>query len=272
MKQEYPDGPRINLPLVIIGQMLPRFFPFDPLGFGLGIARQFGDIAYYRVGPLRVYQLSHPDLARQVLVEQPEKFDKPKLMKRAFRPFAGEGLLTSDGAFWKQQRKLMAPAFHHRQLEIYSDVMVTHALRMAESFTDGEIREIGAEMAKLTLGIVVKSLFGAELPPEAGDISRSMNAVFDAASQRVNSVLQLPSWLPTSRKRRTLAKLDAMFQTIIRARRASADSHDDLLSVLLAAVDEDSGARMSDQQLRDEMMTFFLAGHETTAVALTWIW
>ena len=236
-------------------------------------------MAYYKLGPLRVYQLSHPDLARQVLVEQPEKFHKPKLMKRAFRPFAGEGLLTSDGAFWKQQRKLMAPAFHHRQLEVYSDVMVTHALRMVESFADGEVREVGVEMAKLTLGIVVKSLFGADLPPEAGDISRSMNAVFDAASQRVNSVLQIPSWLPTSRnrrERRTLAKLDAMFQTIIRARRASVErsgeSRDDLLSVLLAAVDEDSGAGMSDQQLRDEMMTLFLAGHETTANALTWIW
>src|SRR5712692_4249081 len=157
MKREYPDGPRINLLLAIIGQMLPKIFPFDPLGFGLSVARQFGDIAYYHVGPLHVYQLNHPDLARQILVEQPEKFVKPRLIKRAFRPFAGEGLLTSDGALWKQQRKLMQPAFHHSQLAMYGAVMVAHALHMIDSFEDGKVLEISAEMPKLTLGIVVKS-------------------------------------------------------------------------------------------------------------------
>ena len=275
MKQEHPDGPRINFPLVIIGQMLPAFFPFDPLAFGLSIARQFGDIAYYHVGPLHVYQLNHPDFARQILVEQPEKFHKPKWLKRAFRSFAGEGLLTSDGAFWKRQHKLMQPAFHHRQLAVYGEVMVAHAIRMVETFVDGQVRDIGAEMAKLTLGVVVKALFGADLPLEADEIRGSMLAVLDAANHRLNSVLQLPSWVPTRRnlrERRALAKLDAMLHILIQTRRTSGESRDDLLSVLLAAVDEDSGARMSDQQLRDEMMTLFLAGHETTANALTWTW
>jgi cytochrome P450 len=255
--------------------MLPAFFPFDPLAFGLSIARQFGDIAYYHVGPLHVYQLNHPDLARQVLVEQPEKFHKARLIKRAFRPFAGEGLLTSDGALWKQQRKLMQPAFHQRQLAGYGDVMVAHATHMVESFGDGQVCEINEEMAKLTLGVVVKSLFGADFPRETGEIGRSMLAVLDAANQRLNSVLQVPSWVPTRRhlrERRALAKLDAMLQILIQARRTSGESRDDLLSVLLAAVDEDSGAQMSDRQLRDEMMTLFLAGHETTASALTWTW
>jgi cytochrome P450 len=102
MKQKYPDGPRINLPLAIVGQMLPAFFKFDPLAFGMGMARKYGDIAYYHLGPLRVYQLNHPDLVRQVLVEHPEKFRKPRLVKRAFRPFAGNGLLTSDGELWRR--------------------------------------------------------------------------------------------------------------------------------------------------------------------------
>jgi cytochrome P450 len=275
MKRRYPDGPRINLLLAIIGQMLPRFFPFDPLAFGLNNARQFGDIAYYHVGPLQVYQLNHPDLARQILVEQPEKFHKSRLIKRAFRPFAGEGLFTSDGALWRQQRKLMQPAFHHRQLAAYGDVMVAHALNMVESFGDGQVREINAEMVKLTLSVVVKSLFGADFTREAEDVGRLMLAVLDAANQRVNSAFSLPSWVPTRRnlrERRALAKLDAMLHTLIQTRRTSGESRDDLLSVLLAAVDEDSGARMSDRQLRDEMMTLFLAGHETTANALTWTW
>src|SRR5262249_46901989 len=149
MKRKYPDGPRLKLPLVIIGQMLPNWFPFDPLDFGLGIARQFGDIAHYKVGPLHVYQLSHPELARQILAERPEKFHKARLIKRAFRPFAGEGLFTSDGALWKQQRKLIQPAFHHHQLAVYAGVMVDHATRMMDSFVDGEIRDISAEMTKL---------------------------------------------------------------------------------------------------------------------------
>jgi cytochrome P450 len=275
MKRRYPDGPRINLLLAIIGQMLPRFFPFDPLAFGLNNARQFGDIAYYHVGPLQVYQLNHPDLARQILVEQPEKFHKSRLIKRAFRPFAGEGLFTSDGALWRQQRKLMQPAFHHRQLAAYGDVMVAHALNMVESFGNGQVREIDAEMVKLTLSVVVKSLFGADFTREAEDVGRLMLAVLDAANQRVNSAFSLPSWVPTRRnlrERRALAKLDAMLHTLIQTRRTSGESRDDLLSVLLAAVDEDSGARMSDRQLRDEMMTLFLAGHETTANALTWTW
>ena len=252
---------------------MPKRFSFDPLTFGLGVARQFGDIAHYKLGPLHVYQLNHPELVRQILVERPEKFHKARLIKRAFRPFAGEGLVTSDGALWKQQRKLMQPAFHHRQLAAYADVMVPHAVRMMDSFVDGESRDIGAEMTKLTLGIVVKSLFGADLPREASQVSRSMLVILDAANQRLSSVLRVPSWIPTGRnlrERRALADLDAMLQILIRTRRASGDGHDDLLSLLLAAVDEDSGARMSDQQLRDEMMTLFLAGHETTANALTW--
>jgi cytochrome P450 len=197
------------------------------------------------------------------------------LVKRAFQPFAGEGLLTSDGSLWKQQRKLMQPAFHPRSLASYAAVMVAQSQSLMGSFVDGETRDIGADMPKLTLGIVVKSLFGGDLPPGAIEISRAMPAVLDAANQRLNSVLRIPSWLPTARnlrEKRAVADLDDLLQTLIRNRRASGESHEDLLSVLLAAVDEDGGAGMSDRQLRDEMMTLFLAGHETTASALTWTW
>jgi cytochrome P450 len=275
MKQEQPDGPRINIPLLIMGQMLPRLFPLDPLGFGVEVARSYGDIAHYRLGPLHVYQLNHPDLIRQMLVEEPENFHKPKLMKRVFGPFAGEGLFTSDGAFWKRQRSLMQPAFHQRHLAAYGDVMVAQALGMIEGFADGEFREIGAEMAKLTLRIVVRTLFGSDLPREAEDIGAPMVAVLDAANNRMNNLLRLPSWVPTQRnirEKRAIARLDAILDSLIRARRASGEDSDDLLSRLLAAVDEESGAGMSDQQLHDEMMTLFLAGHETTASALTWAW
>ena len=275
MSRGYPPGPRVNLLLALLTQLLPRWFPFDPLEFNLTLGREFGDIAYYRVGPLRVYQLNHPNLARQILVEQPEKFQKAQLIKHAFRPFAGNGLLTSDGALWRQQRKLIQPAFHHRQLATYADVMVAHALRMVDSWRDGEVREIGSEMTKLTLGIVLKSLFGAEMTRDAAGIRMLMATVLDASNNRINSAVRIPDWVPTRRnlrERRSLAKLDRMLQEMIRARRESNADGGDLLSALLSAVDADDGTRMSDRQLRDEIMTLFLAGHETTANALTWTW
>src|SRR5215813_12065141 len=142
--------------------MFPQRFPFDPLEFGLSIRRDFGDIAHYSVGPLHVYQLAHPDYARQILVEEPEKYHKARLIKQAFGPFAGEGLLTSDGALWKRQRKLIQPAFHHGQLVRYAAVMVEHATRMSDSFAAGMQVEVPEEMAKLTLAIVVQTLFGAD--------------------------------------------------------------------------------------------------------------
>jgi len=261
--------------LAVVAQMLPKWFPFDPLDFHLTLGREFGDVAYYRVGRYRVYQLNHPDLARQILVEQPEKFQKAQFVKRAFRPFAGNGLLTSDGALWRQQRKLMQPAFHHKQLAAYAEVMVGQALRTVDSWRDGEVREIGAEMTKLTLGIVVKALFGAEVPRGGEGIGRLMATVLDASNQRINSAVQVPDWVPTPRnrrERRSLAELDLILQDMIRARRASSSEGGDLLSALLSAVDADDGTRMSDRQLRDEMMTLFLAGHETTANALAWTW
>ena len=261
--------------LAVIGQMLPRLFPFDPLAFGLAVAREFGDIAHYSLGPLHVYQLNHPDFARQILVEQPEKFHKARLIKRAFRPFAGDGLLTSDGALWKRQRRLMQPAFHHGHLVTYGAVMVEYAARMADMFRDGQRLDVDAAMSKLTLRIVVKTLFGGDVAGEAEEVGRLMVSVLDAANQRLNSALQLPSWVPMARnlrEKRALARLDEILQGLIATRRSSREQANDLLSALLGATDEDSGSGMSDQQLRDEMMTLFLAGHETTAMALTWTW
>jgi cytochrome P450 len=250
-------------------------FPFDPLAWGLDVSRQYGDITHYSLGPLHVYQLSHPDFARQILIEQPDKFYKPRLLKRAFRPFAGDGLLTSDGALWKQQRKLMQPAFHHVQLMTYGAIMVKHTVQMIDLLENGKVLEIQAEMAKLTLAIVVDSLFTGDVTREAEEIGRLMSAVLDAANERLNSILRMPSWMPTGRNRhekRALARLDQILQPLITARRASHENSTDLLSILLTATDEESGVQMSDRQLRDEMMTLFLAGHETTATALTWTW
>jgi cytochrome P450 len=274
-KSEYPDGPRINVPLALLAQMLPAVFRFDSLAFTLSVSRKYGDIAYYRFGPLDVYHLCHPDLAQQILVEQPEKFRKPELLRHAFGPFAGEGLLTSEGAVWKQQRKLMQQAFHHRQLAAHGNVMVAQTRGMMDAFAEGQVHEISSEMAELTLNIVAKCLFGAELPSELKEIRGAMVAMLAAASRRVNGILRLPPWAPTAgniMERRALTKMDVLLRELVEGRRSLKKQRDDLLSVLVTATDEASGGGMTDKQLRDEMLTLFLAGHETTANALTWTW
>jgi len=276
MKRRFPNGPTISFTRAVIGQIFPSKHPLDPLAFYLGTARDYGDIAYFRLGPLRIYLLNHPELIRQVLVEQAPKFHKPSLVKRGARLSLGRGLLTSDGLLWKQQRKLIQPAFRHDRLAAeYGDVISEYADRMVSSFEDGEVRSIDDDMGKLTLAIVVKSLFGEELSRDAGEISELLLAVADAANERLNSPFGLLSWIPTRRnlrERRALARFDEIIRVLIRTRRQSVKQREDLLSALLSAADADTGARMSDGQLRDEMMTLFLAGQDTTAHALTWTW
>jgi cytochrome P450 len=276
MKRRSPNGPTISFPRAVIGQLFPSKYPFDPLAFNLGLAREYGDIAYFRFGPLRVYQLNHPELIREILVEQAPKFHKPGLLKRGFRRILGEGLLTSDGLLWKQQRKLIQPAFRHDRLAAaYGDVISAYAERMVNSFEDGEVRSIDEDMGRLTLAVVVKALFGEELSRDAGEIGELLLAVTDAASARLNAALRLPSWMPTRRnlrEGRAAARLFQIIRVLIRTRRQSAGQREDLLSVLLSAADADTGERTSDRQLRDEMMTLFLAGQDTTAHALTWTW
>jgi cytochrome P450 len=276
VRRRTPDGPKINPLLALAAQAFPRLLPFDPQAFYLHIARTFGDLAYYSAGPLKVYQVNHPDLIRQVLVDRADKFHKARFITRGLEPLAGNGLLTSDGDLWRQQRKLMQPAFHHKHVASYAEVMVGHTTRMLESFREGEVREIHADMMKLTLGVVVKSLFGTDLTDDGDHVGQLMTTVLDATNARIINAFQIPYWVPTwrhLRERRAIRELDAILRRMIEARRASAsDPRGDLLSLLFAARDEESGARMSERQLRDEMMTLFLAGHETTANALTWTW
>jgi cytochrome P450 len=276
MKRRFPKGPAVSFPRAVIGQIFPSKYSLDPLAFYLGAAREYGDIAYFRMGPLRIYLLNHPELIRQVLVEQAPKFNKPGLVKLGARRSLGKGLITSDGPLWKQQRKLIQPAFRHERLAAaYGDVISAHAERMVSSFEDGEVRSIDDDMGKLTLAIVVKALFGEELTRDAGEIGDLLLAVADATNERLNSPFGLLSWIPTRRnlrEKRALARFDEIIRVFIRTRRQSAEQREDLLSALLSAADAETGAGMSDQQLRDEMMTMFLAGQDTTAHALTWTW
>jgi cytochrome P450 len=244
----------------------------DPLSIMPKLAREYGDIVTMRYYNFRVYFVSHPDYIEQVLVSDNRKFIKGRVLRKNKQLF-GNGLLTSEGDFWLRQRRLAQPAFHRARIASYGGTMVRYAERLLAEWKDREERDIHAEMMRLTLQIVAKTLFDADVDGEAKQVGRALVALMEFNSD-FRKLLLTPTWLPTPRKiRATIAtwRLDKIIFRFIAERRASGKDSGDLLSMLLAARDED-GSRMTDRQLRDEAITIFLAGHETTANALSWTW
>jgi cytochrome P450 len=241
----------------------------DLLGLYTRCAREYGDVALLRFGLRRVWVVSHPDLIEQVLTSR--NFTKHYAL-RMNRLLLGNGLLSSEGDFWLRQRRLMQPAFQRDKVAGYADVMVEYSERWAGNWRDGEVRNAHADMRQLTMEIAAKTLFGADALGQGPAVAQALVAVMDNFSRRLFSVLQLPETVPTPgnlRARRAVRRLDAILYKLIEQRRTG-EPRDDLLSILLHARDDQDGTGMTDQQLRDEAMTLFLAGHETTALALTY--
>lgn len=245
---------------------------FDPVQFARQMSDEYGGFVRNKFGMIEIFQIADPDLAHEVLVQRTAEFYKGNVMYRVLKPFLGNGLLTSEGDFWKRQRKLAQPAFHYKRIASYSDTMVQHTQQLLQDWHTGETRMIDREMMKVTLGIVNKTLFNVDISAEADRIGEAMTVILHAADDNMNAVVALPSWMPTPKRlhqKRMVAQLDAIIQRFISERRQSQHDEGDLLSMLLLAKDDD-GQGMSDQQLRDEVMTMFLAGHETTANTLMW--
>ena len=220
-----------------------------------------------------LYLLSNPDHIEQVLVRDNRNFIKARLT-RSELSILGNGLLTSDGDFWRRQRRLAQPAFHRERVENYAGTMVSYTQRMLEGWRYGETRDVHHEMMRLTLEIVAKTLVDADITEDAEGVGEALGAVMSHFSDQGNGVFlrMLPDSVPTPsnlRFRRAQQRLEKFIYAIIEERRRSGRDTGDLLSMLLHARDED-GDSMSDEQLRDEMMTIILAGHETTALALSW--
>lgn len=254
------------------GQMIA--FRRDPLAFLARLAREYGDVAQFRVGPQRAFLLNHPELIRDVLVTHHERFHKGRALQRAKR-LLGEGLLTSEGAHHRRQRRLAQPAFHRQRINSYGSVMAECAERAAGRWRDGETVDISHEMMRLTLAIVGKTLFDADVESEADEVGEALSEVMELFGYLLLPYTELLENLPLPQVRRfnrARARLDAVIYRIIEERRRSGVDRGDLLSMLMLAEDEEGGPRMSDEQLRDEALTLFLAGHETTANALTWAW
>ncbi len=264
----------------------PTFKAERPFGHLLGLRRNLleylqrvaeacGEVGYFKAGPMRIYLLNNPEHIKDVLVTHHKNFVKSRGLQLAKR-ILGEGLLTSEGEFHLRQRRLVQPAFHRQRLEGYGEVMCAQARRMCEGWHDHAEVDVAEEMMRLTLAIVGKTLFGANVEEEADEIGQALTAAMGLFSRLTNPLAEILEKLPLPsniRFFRAKHRLDATIYRIIAERRTSGEDRGDLLSMLLMAQDEEGdGGRMTDLQVRDEAMTLFLAGHETTAIALTWTW
>jgi cytochrome P450 len=241
----------------------------DPFGLATRCGREYGDVVRLRFGTLTFYLLLNPRDIEYVLRGNHRNFTKDK-GTRLLSPLLGQGLLTSEGDYWRRQRRLAQPAFQLDQIQKYSDVMVAYTERAIDRWQTGETRDIHADMMRLTLEIVGQTLFSADVGGYADQVGRDMDIImkhFASMFGMIPLLHRLP--LPRNfRFRRAVRDLDQIIYDTINQRRSGRTGGDDLLGRLLAAQDED-GSRMTDRQLRDELVTLFLAGHETTALALS---
>ncbi len=248
-----------------------RSFRKNPTEFLTKLSK-LGDVSAFKVGKIPAFLVNHPDLIRDLLVTNHSKFIKGRALQRA-KGLLGEGLLTSEKEFHLRQRRMIQPAFHRARINEYAKSMIEFGEKMSGEWRDGESRDIDKEMMRLTLWIVGKTLFSANVEDEAMQVGKAMTTIvsmFNFMLLPFSEILEkLP--LPPIRKLKKARKtLDEVIYKIIDERRASGEDKGDLLSMLLLAQDEETGGAMTDKQVRDECLTLFLAGHETTANALTW--
>jgi cytochrome P450 len=263
-----PAGPKGSLLLGNLGA-----FRNDMTGFLARSAADHGDVVPLRFANMRFVLLVHPDAIEEVLVRQNRNFVK-NVTEPVWWALLGNGLLLNEGDSWIRQRRLMQPAFHRQRISEYGRTVVAFTQRHLASWRPGETRDVHEDLMRLTLEVVAKVLFDADVADRAREVGRALEVVLDEFSTKILQPVPIPMSVPTPgnrRFRRAVARLDAIIYDVIAARRAMGDpeASPDLLSALLHVQDED-GSRMDDRQLRDEVMTLFLAGHETTANALSW--
>lgn len=250
----------------------------DPTGFLMATVRRHGDVVYTSFAGIQLYLVSDPRHIEHVLVARRDRYGKDRFL-RALSAVLGNGLLLSDGDLWRTQRRRMAPAFAHRHVGQYTAAIVASSAAQADLWRPGDSVDIGTAMMRLTLDITLRALFGASEAATADDhddpirVGRAATFINEHFAAALGNPLTPPRWLPTPGNlalRRTVRELDEVVARILARRRAAppADQPRDLLDMLLAARDDD-GSAMSDRQLRDEILTLLLAGHETTAHALT---
>lgn len=246
-------------------------FSRDPLGFLSGVARRYGDISYFRLGDVRVFFVNRPEYIWEILVTQRANFEI-STMRGRLEPVLGTGMLTSRGGLHARQRRLMQPVFRKSRIESYAQVMADYARSTRDGWRDGQEVDITDELMKLAMSLVAKTLFGHDIEEDSDSVSRNLGVLMGFFTRlmsplRFSLKLPLPS---TFRFRRALSELDAVVYRMIEQRRRNPAGSDDLLSLLVQAKDDETQTQMTEKQLRDEVFSLLMAGHETTANALGW--
>lgn len=246
----------------------------DRLTLYLRVVQQCGDVGSFHFGPFRVIFFNKPEYVHSVFVEHADDFDKGAAIHNTFRPIIGNGIFTSEGDFHRRQRKLMAPSFQPRHIISYADLMAHYSELIQQKWSDSETVDVNQEMTHLTMSIIGKILFDADVFTETDELGAAMTTTLSHVSHTLSKLFPIPLNWPTKRNRDTrhaIAVLRGRIQTLIEERREETEERNDFLSILLQTQDED-GKHMSDEQVIDESLTLFGAGHETTATALAWTW
>ena len=268
-KPPLPPGPRSLLPLREVWTLRR-----DVTRFLQHMSATYGDISCFRIGPQLVYLVCHPELIQETLVTHHASLRKTWIIGNV-EDGLGQGMLTSKGEFHRRQRRLIQPALHKQRVHGYANAMIRIADGAARRMQEGSSVDMAVEMRRLTLSVVAQTLFGSDVADEADDIGRAitqLSEIYLRVKSPIGQVLNHLPFLPVNRRfERAKQRLDSTIYRIIDARRKSGESRDDLLAMLLAARYED-GASMPASLVRDEAVSLFLAGHETTGITLTWMW
>ncbi|MCX7961432.1 MAG: cytochrome P450 [Burkholderiales bacterium] len=271
------EAPRIEFPPMKEAPALARWLGLAPR-FDIMATLERGPLCYTRLLGKRIYFVNDAEFVKRILLDNAANYPKSVTYRNNLRPFLGDGLLVSEGEFWRRQRRLMQPAFHLRRLRALADTMAGCAAAAAARWSHATIVDVMAQMNAVTMEIVAKTLFGADVSADIAEVADAMAVLQEETGRvRLRAFFELPEFLvrPRGREfRRAVATLDRIVARIVCERRAAAargePPREDLLAMLIEAKDADTGDAMTDRQLRDELVTLFLAGHETTAIALTW--
>ncbi|MFT5682885.1 MAG: cytochrome P450 [Myxococcota bacterium] len=262
-------GPRGDF---LLGSTLD--FKESPLEFISYLHRAYGDVARFRVGPSHWYLVSHPEDIWDMMVHRAKIFLKPAVARRLWEKFLGDGILTVEGDNWKRLHSLMRPAFHRKRIHAYGETMVDYTNRMVDAWEEGQEVDFNEAMVGLTLEVVAKTLFNADVRAGTGTVAEAMNTLNVEMLNHIYMPIPVPSWWPSERNKRKMSAIEDIEQIVrgvIAERRESGEDHGDLLSMLVSARTDD-GDGLTDKEIRDQAMTLFFAGHETTAHAMTWTW
>lgn len=271
MNRQTPPGPRDGL----FG--LTFFGPIrnDPLGFAMRVAREHGDFAVVRIGWARIFFVNRPELIREILVTRMKSFRKLTRQMRSLRKIEGDGLVVAEGTTWARHRPVVQGSFHARNFGRAAEIIVEFTQRRRGRWRSGEPFDLAEEMNELALEIIAKLVFDVDLTEHATRLRDAVEVFRKYMQAEGGSPLVLPDWLPLPgkiRQRRAVREVNELIWPLIRERRASGTVRPDMLSQILAAADQHPELGVTDAEIRDEVATLFVAGHDTTSAALAWFW